>query len=66
MKVRDLMRLLESRGWRCVRQKGSHRQFKHDQRSLLVTVPGSEGKDIPLGTLKAILKAAGLDRLEGR
>lgn len=41
------------------------RQFKHERPDLLVTVPGNEGKEVPVGTLKAILKAAGLDRLEG-
>jgi len=64
MKVRDVIRLLELRGWRCVRTRGSHRQFKHERRNLLVTAPGNEGKDVPAGALKAILKAAGLDRLE--
>jgi hypothetical protein len=43
----------------------SPHQLKHERRDLLVTVPGNEGKEAPVGTLKAILKAAGLDRLEG-
>ena len=64
MKVRDVIRLLELRGWRWVRTRGSHRQFKHERRDFLVTVPGNEGKEVPVGTLKAIFKAAGLDRLE--
>jgi predicted RNA binding protein YcfA (HicA-like mRNA interferase family) len=64
MKVRDVIRLIESNGWRLIRQRGSHRQFKHAGKDRLVTVPGNEGKDVPVGTLKAILKAAGLDRLE--
>jgi predicted RNA binding protein YcfA (HicA-like mRNA interferase family) len=28
---------------------------------MVVTVPGLPGKDVPLGTLKAILRSAGLE-----
>jgi len=34
-------------------------------KGLVVTVPGHPGKDIPAGTLKAILRSAGLERKEG-
>ena len=61
VKVRELIRLLESDGWRLRGTKGSHRQFKHSQKNMVVTVPGQMGKDVPVGTLKAILKTAGLD-----
>jgi predicted RNA binding protein YcfA (HicA-like mRNA interferase family) len=47
--------------------KGSHRQFKHPTRGMVVTVPGQLGKDVPVGTLKAILRSSGLDlRKENR
>jgi predicted RNA binding protein YcfA (HicA-like mRNA interferase family) len=29
MKVRDLVKLIETDGWRHVRTRGSHRQYKH-------------------------------------
>ena len=64
MKVRDLIRLLESSGWRLRATKGSHRQFRHPRKGLVVTVPGHPGKDIPVGTLKAIPRSAGLERKE--
>lgn len=60
MKVRDLVKLLESNGWREVRVRGSHCHFKHPTRPLLVTVPGRPGKEVAAGTLAAILKKAGL------
>ncbi|MGE0371343.1 MAG: type II toxin-antitoxin system HicA family toxin [Gammaproteobacteria bacterium] len=60
MKIRDLIRLLENEGWRLVRTRGSHRQFKHPQRSGTITVAGKPGVDMPPGTLHAILKQAGL------
>jgi predicted RNA binding protein YcfA (HicA-like mRNA interferase family) len=61
VKVRDLVRILEADGWRLKATRGSHRQFKHAHKTMVVTVPGHLGKDVPTGTLKAILRAAGLD-----
>ncbi|MFN9920947.1 MAG: type II toxin-antitoxin system HicA family toxin [Acidobacteriota bacterium] len=61
LKVRELIRLIESDGWRHVRTTGSHRHFKHLAKPHVVTVPGSPGDDIPAGTLKAILRSAGLE-----
>jgi predicted RNA binding protein YcfA (HicA-like mRNA interferase family) len=62
MKVRELIRLVESDGWRHVRTTGSHRHFKHSENPNVVTVPGSAGDDVPIGTLRAILKAAGVEK----
>lgn len=60
-RVRDLIRRLESDGWAHVRTTGSHRHFKHPAKPNVVTVPGQMGDDIPIGTLKAIFRAAGLE-----
>lgn len=60
MKVREVIRLLESKGWREIRSHGSHRHFKHPDQALIVTVPGNPGKELAPGTLNAILKKAGL------
>lgn len=62
VKVAELIRLLEQDGWRLVRTKGSHRQFKHAGRPGAVTVAGKPSLDIPPGTLNSILKQAGLKR----
>jgi predicted RNA binding protein YcfA (HicA-like mRNA interferase family) len=59
MKFRDLIRLLESDGWRQVAQRGSHRQFKHGSKPGRVTVAGKPGEDVPAGTLRNILRQAG-------
>jgi len=64
VKVRDLIHLLESTGWRLKTTKGSHRQFLHPKKGMVVTVPGQPGKDVPVGTLKAILRSAGLEKKE--
>lgn len=60
MKVKDAIKMLEKNGWSLVRTKGSHRQFKHAERSGTVTISGKESLDIPPGTLNSILKQAGL------
>jgi predicted RNA binding protein YcfA (HicA-like mRNA interferase family) len=52
--------MVEEDGWRQVRTTGSHRQFKHAEKSGLVTVAGKPSLDVPPGTLKSILKQAGL------
>ena len=62
MKVRALVRRLEQDGWVLIRTRGDHRQFAHPERGGVVTVSGNLGRDIPLGTLNAMLKAAGLKR----
>jgi len=57
---KEIIRMLEDMGYQLVRIKGSHHHFKHPHRSGLVTVPHPK-KDLPVGTAKSILKAAGLD-----
>lgn len=53
--------MLESCGWILVRTRGSHRQFRHPARPGGVTVAGKSGLEIPVGTLKSILKQAGME-----
>ncbi len=58
MKIRDLIKLLEDDGWKQVRMRGSHRQYRHPSKGGTLTVAGKPGADIPSGTLSAILKHA--------
>lgn len=60
MKVGELIRLLEQEGWRLVRTKGSHRQFRNPSKPGTVTVAGKPSLDVPPGTLNSILKQADL------
>lgn len=62
MKVKDIIKLIEQDGWHQVRQKGSHRQFKHPNKQGIVTVAGKLSIDVPTGTLKNIYRQAKLDR----
>lgn len=61
MRTREIIRLLEQHGWREVRQKGSHKQFKHADFPYVITVADHPG-DMPPGTLADILKKAGIKR----
>ena len=62
VKPRDLIRVLESLGFLQHRKmSGSHLIFKHeDRRRTIVPVHGS--KDIPKGTLLAILKDVNISK----
>lgn len=60
MKVRDVVRMLETEGWRIARTRGSHRQLKHPTRPGTVTVSGKPSVEVPPGTLNSIWKQAGL------
>jgi predicted RNA binding protein YcfA (HicA-like mRNA interferase family) len=60
MKVRDLIRQVEADGWRNVKTRGSHRQYKHPNKPGRVTIPGHSGDDVHPGTLKSVLAQAGL------
>jgi predicted RNA binding protein YcfA (HicA-like mRNA interferase family) len=62
MKVRQVIRLIEADGWRLVRQRGSHRQFRHATKPGRVTIAGNNGDDVKPGTLASILRQA---RLKG-
>jgi predicted RNA binding protein YcfA (HicA-like mRNA interferase family) len=60
MKVKEVIKVLEKDGWYLARTRGSHRQFKHPNKSGAVTVSGKPNVDVPPGTLSSILKQAGL------
>ncbi|MEH2263880.1 type II toxin-antitoxin system HicA family toxin [Nostoc sp. 'Peltigera membranacea cyanobiont' 232] len=60
MKVRDAIKRVEADGWYLDRTKGSHRQFKHQGKPGLVTVPGKLSDDLAPGTLSSIWRQAQL------
>jgi predicted RNA binding protein YcfA (HicA-like mRNA interferase family) len=62
VKVREVIRLLESNGWTWIRTTGSHRHFKHPNNRNVVTVPGKPSTDLKPGTESSILKIAGLKK----
>ena len=55
LKTRKLINILAKMGFLKYHQVGSHAQFKHPD-GRRTTIPIHQGKEIPRGTLKAILK----------
>jgi len=60
MKVKEIIRIIQTDGWYLVRTRGSHRQYKHLQKRGLVTVPGKLNDDLAPGTQNSIMKQAQL------
>ena len=59
VKPKELMRILAQDGWVVVRIQGSHHIHKHSTKPGTIAV-AFHNKDMALGTLNKILKAAGL------
>ena len=61
MNSKQIIKLLKGDGWTALARKGtSHIQFIHPTKKGKITVADHGKKDIPPGTLNAILKQAGL------
>jgi predicted RNA binding protein YcfA (HicA-like mRNA interferase family) len=59
MGSREVIAMLKADGWKLDRVKGSHHVFVHDSKPGIVVVPHPK-KDLPPGTLRSILRTAGL------
>lgn len=60
---KELIRILKEKGFVLDRTKGSHQIWLHPDSRKRVIVP-MHNKDIPTGTLYAILKQAGINKSE--
>lgn len=60
-KPRRIIKVLEEKGFKFIRQKGSHRLYKKGD--LRVTVP-YHSKDLKPGTLRSILRQSGIKKEE--
>jgi len=60
MKASQLVKVLQKDGWVFARQgKGSHIIYKHPEKAT-ISIPDYGSQDIAIGTLKRILKEAGI------
>jgi len=63
MKVRDAIKIIEKDGWFLIRQKGSHKQYKHASKKGLVTIAAHKLSDeIAPGILNSIFKQAQIEK----
>ena len=60
---KELIKLLEQKGFVFDRAKGSHQIYINAEKKLRIVVP-MHNKDLATGTLHAILKQAGIDKNE--
>ena len=63
VRPRQLVRVLEKKGWKLARSKGSHHHFTRPDSRNVITV-AVHAKDLKRGTLSGILADAGIDRDE--
>jgi predicted RNA binding protein YcfA (HicA-like mRNA interferase family) len=61
---KNLIRLLESKGYQLRRITGSHHIYFHANLKKTIVVPIHGNKDIPKGTFMAILKQADISKEE--
>lgn len=59
MTARELEKILLAGGWYYFETRGSHKQFKHQEKPGKVTIPQHKG-DVKIRTANTILKQAGL------
>jgi predicted RNA binding protein YcfA (HicA-like mRNA interferase family) len=64
MKVREVIKKIETDGWYLVVTRGSHCQYKHPEKSGRVTIAGHPNDDLAPGTLNSVLKQAKLKEVE--
>jgi predicted RNA binding protein YcfA (HicA-like mRNA interferase family) len=56
---KEIIKVIEADGWQLIRVNGSHHHFKHHVKPGLVTIPHPK-RTLPIGTIKNIMKQAGL------
>ena len=59
MKSREVIKQLKAAGWQEVRQKGSHKHFRHPGRPGTVTVPHPDS-DMAVKTIRSIEQQSGV------
>lgn len=60
---KELCKFLEKEGFQFIRQKGSHKFYRHPD-GMTTVVPAHSNKDIKRGLLKGILDEIKMDREE--
>ncbi len=53
-------KVVKKHGWVLSRIIGSHHIFEHENSEIILSIPVHSNKDLPIGTLKALMKDASL------
>lgn len=59
--VQEVIWALKHNGWKQVRRRGDHRQFRRDGNRYVITVAGQLHDDVKRGILKNIERLSGLN-----
>jgi len=59
MTSREVIKRIEEDGWYEVRQRGSHKHFRHPSKPGTATIPHPK-REMPIGTLKSIERQTGV------
>jgi predicted RNA binding protein YcfA (HicA-like mRNA interferase family) len=62
-KIHEVISILEAHGWRQVRERGSHRHFKHPRHSPVITVAGKRSSTMRTGMLASIRRKSRIEEL---
>jgi predicted RNA binding protein YcfA (HicA-like mRNA interferase family) len=57
---KTLCKIIEQHGWKLKRITGSHHIYAKLGEAVILSIPVHSNRDLPTGTLKSILKDAGL------
>ncbi|MFB2836903.1 type II toxin-antitoxin system HicA family toxin [Floridanema evergladense] len=57
---KKLCKIVEQRGWFLKRITASHYIYQNDEVNEILSIPVHSNKDLKIGTLKALMKIAGL------
>ncbi|MEH2065556.1 MAG: type II toxin-antitoxin system HicA family toxin [Nostoc sp.] len=55
-----LCKILQRQGWELKRITGSHHIYTKEGFDVILSIPVHSNRDLPIGTLKSIMKDAGL------
>jgi predicted RNA binding protein YcfA (HicA-like mRNA interferase family) len=55
-----LCKIVERRGWLLKRVTGSHHIYAKEGVSIILSIPVHSNRDLPIGTLRSLMKDAGL------
>jgi len=64
--AREIIRILKRHGFELSRTsgKGSHQVYRNEETGRVTVIAVHGGKDVPIGTLRSIIRASGIDRDE--
>jgi len=61
---KTLCKIVERKGWLLKRVTGSHHIYSKEDIQVILSIPVHGNRDLPMGTLRGIMKDAGLNETD--